>query len=159
MRAWRGEQGWSRLIPGTPSSPLAPRQLGPTTSVSISSAFLHFRLLYTATHLTTGRDRGKNGQRKEKKSSQRKALFKTLDQDYLKALKSRCFLKFPPFPAQDGTVPRKWKALTFGRESAVAQSHQAPEQCQGMHPASPRRPECPRARALPLKTHKRMVTY
>lgn len=114
--------------------PWHPGSLGPTASVSISSAFLHFILLYTATHLTTGRDRGKNGKGKEKKSFQRKALFKTLDQDYLEALKSHCFLQFHPFPLQDGVAPRKWKTLTFGRKSAVAQSHEAPEQCQGVHP-------------------------
>lgn len=101
------------------------------------SAFLllSFILYFCTQPLTSPQEEtGKNGKGKEKKSFQRKALFKTLDQDYLEALKSHCFLQFHPFPLQDGVAPRKWKTLTFGRKSAVAQSHEAPEQCQGVHP-------------------------
>lgn len=154
-----GEQGWSRLIPGTQSSPLAPRQPG---SHNICQHFFCFPSFYAFVHSHSPHHRKK--QREEwKEKREEKLSEKSPVQNTWPGL-SRGFkiLLFPPV----SPIPTSgWGCLGRGRHSpldARAQWLRATR-----HPSSARGcilpvsdvPSAPRARALPLKTHKRLVTY
>lgn len=68
-------------------------------------SFYAFVPSHSPHHRKRQREGWKAKEKKREEKLSRKALFKTLGQDYLEALKSRCSLQFPPFPSQDGAVP------------------------------------------------------